>query len=229
MFDINRFKSKIDRYGGAANPSLFKVSILEKRPNTTEFLSDATFFCHTTNITGINIVTHAHRPDGMGVAAAMPVGIEGERLDLMFLVDDSHAVLKFFHKWMRSIYNYSSSIGNRSAMADDPTHGLYEIGYRSDYAKVIVVQHFSINGESYEWIFDDAYPVDIGNMRASWSDNSGHMELPVHFAYSRFTMTPLFEADTILERVNGSSVIITKETVNRAARTLPSERPSEKE
>lgn len=219
MFSINDFKSKLDRYGGPANPSLFSVHLFNKRPTADDFDPELTFFCHRATLPGINFVTQPHRPDNMGIAQHMPVGIEAQSLECMFIIDDNHKIFEFFHKWTSKVINYSAFNGKYMVRAGTTDHAPYEINYKSEYSKVMVIRHYSLNGETYEMTFDGVYPTDIASLQLSWND-SGAMELPVHFSYSSFTNTSIeLGTNPISTRSDGSTTII-NDTINKVSRNL---------
>lgn len=185
-FNIQEFKARIDRYGGMANNSFFTVNLIRQGAEISAMERDVTFFCHTVSMPGINFTTQMYRPNNIGIAQHMPVGIEAERLDCIVYVDDQKEVLRFFHQWMQSVYNYSDLGGKENPRAGTVDHLPYEINYKTDYTCVLVLRQYAKDGSFYEWIFDGVYPTDIGSIRLSWSDQAAPMDLPVHFSYSSF-------------------------------------------
>lgn len=187
--NINDFKCTMDKYGGPAISSLFHVELYSPDGSSSEVERDFRFLCHIASLPGFNLVTQPYRPDNIGIQQAMPIGIEGERLDVMVYLDDQHHVLNYFHSWIQRVYNYSAYAGKQTPRRGDNTHLPYEINYKSDYEKTMIIRHFSQDGQYYEYAFTGVYPVDLGAVRMSWADNGGTMDLPVNFGYSSFMTT----------------------------------------
>jgi hypothetical protein len=206
-FSIRKFKTTLDAYGGPANPSMFRVNIYRSSDASDLGQADMTFLCHATNMPGINLITQQYRPDGIGMAQEMPIGMEAERLDCVFFLDDDHQVLTYFHDWIQKVYNYAGYDGKLKSMPNDFSHLPYEIGYRDDYSCTMTMEHFSVDGETYVYKFSNVFPVDIGSVRLSWADPAGPMDLPVHFSYSAFTVTGASISSTLSERVDGTSLL----------------------
>lgn len=189
-FNISRFKSTVDKYGGPAKSSLFEV-ILSKpaTPNSRINNEDLTFFCTRVNFPGIAIENQtftavAQRP------IQFPSTISNNPISALFMVDSDHEVLKFFHNWMQQVLNYSTKDGNFAAIGETPgdLQLPYELGYKDDYACDMIIRHHSIastGGKYYEVTLHKIYPFVLGDLELAWDDNDSFSVVPVQFAYDK--------------------------------------------
>lgn len=193
-FNINTFKSKIDQFGGLARPNVFEVAFVPIRNggfpdvilnNTNLAGLDLKFFCQTVTLPGLSVEVFDYRPNNNDMARSMPRVIGHSDLECVFMVDDQHKLVEFFHTWMRVVANYTDqAFGSQLP---------YEIGYKSDYASSMVIRMYSrspINnkvGDSfYECRLMDVFPVQIGTVMLEWAQNDSYMTLPVSFSYSNY-------------------------------------------
>jgi hypothetical protein len=182
-FNINEFKSRIDRYGGPARTSLFTVELTG--PTIQE--NDLLFFCRNVTMPGIDIESAVYRQNGIDLPQVMPTGISREPLNCIFMLDSEHRVLSFFHNWMQRVVNYSTQGGNFASVDDQLP---YEIGYKDEYACRMVIKYYSTDSNStvskfYEVVLDGVFPTNIPSIDLAWADNDNVATLPISFSYSR--------------------------------------------
>lgn len=188
-FDITRFKSTVDRFGGPARSSLFEVTITPykdsaSRGNEIFGAREFTFFCKTANVPGVFITTAENAQVGQ-LPKQMPVGIGARPLETIFMVDSDHQVLQFFHRWAQQVVNYGTK-GGPFATIDNKLP--FEIGYRDEYSARVTVKHFStesFDNKYYEVILDGCYPTVVGDMDLSWENNDSYLTLPVSMNFKR--------------------------------------------
>ena len=188
-FNISRFKTTLDKYGGPARANLFEVTISKgSEPNSKMNSQDLTFFCSNIIFPGIAIETQqmtavAQRP------RLFPTTIQNQPINAGFMVDSDHEVLKFFHNWTQRVLNYSSKDGPYAAIGDDNNLQLpYELGYKEDYVCTISIKSHStesVGSKYYETILYNAFPIAVGDMTLAWSDTDQFLQLPVTFSYDK--------------------------------------------
>jgi hypothetical protein len=189
MFNINEFKSRLNRHGGPAFNSLFVVEItnnLLSPGNNTITTDDLRFFCQSVNVPGINLEVMQYRPTGVGFPEFMPMNSSPGTLNCVFMLDTNHNVITFFHRWINSVINVGGNIGRSDAFGTESK----EINYKNEYSTSMVIKHFSAyNSENtipgfYEYKFEGVYPTEVGGIQLSWSDTSVSTTA-INFSYSR--------------------------------------------
>lgn len=189
MFNINEFKSTIDKYGGPARSSLFVVEII-KAPNENDGMStsDLRFFCQTASTPGINFGVQDYTPNGFGLRQTIPMSVNPDQFNAVFMLDSDHMVLRFFHQWMQNVINYNYEDGAFSQVDNKLP---YEIGYKEDFVATIVIKHYSTDSENsyYEYVLRDAFPTQISGVDTAWGDSDAFSTATVNFAYSHMSMT----------------------------------------
>lgn len=184
-FNISRFKSQLNRFGGVSRANLFEVMIIGAPVTGTEINSEnVSFFCQTALIPSIQVSTVPYEPAG-GMPVQFPNGITAQPFNAIFMMDSDHQVLQFFHRWIQQVVNYGTKGGSFSEIGGKLP---FEMGYKDDYSCRIVIRHYSTEsspGKYYEVILDHAYPVSIGDVDLAWETNDSYLTLPVSFAYDR--------------------------------------------
>jgi hypothetical protein len=207
-FNINEFRSQIASRG-LAKSSLFYVTITlpNTLANSVGSIIDSntlSFFCETASLPGMDLQLSEIRKHGYGKAYKRPMDFTENSLPLVFMVDAEFGVMKYFHRWMQSIFNYN----NGSAVREDPQGKLpYEFEYHDNYTATIEIYMFSSNDieKVYHYKFSKAYPTSIGQVDVAWEINDQIMKLPVTFEYD-YMSTEALEWGSIrpdLSRQNG--------------------------
>jgi len=190
-FNISRFKSTMDKYGGPARTSLFEVVISKAgEPNSSMDSRDLTFFCKSANFPGVQIENSvmtavAQRP------VNFPIGMVNEPINATFFVDSDHQVLTFFHNWIQRVYNYSMASGPDGAIGEPGNLQLpYEMGYKDEYSCTMTIKHYSTEstgGKYYEVKLEKVYPFNIGDLELAWENNDQFAQIPISFSYDKFS------------------------------------------
>jgi len=194
-FNIQEFKSRMDRYGGPARTNLFMVELAAPNDSNVPMPSrDLRFFCKTATIPSITIETTDYKPNNIGLSQSMPTGISNDAVECVFMLDSNHQVLSFFHEWMQNIVNYDTSNGLFSPNARDADQLPYEINYKkgaNGYSMRMIIKMFSVHDSSliYECVLENAYPKTVGSLSLSWEENDTPATLPVSFSYSEMKMS----------------------------------------
>jgi hypothetical protein len=190
-FNINEFKSTMNKYGGPARKNIFVMEIA----NAPEFndgmsLRDLRFFCQTISAPGVNVNVADYYPNGFGVKQSVPIGINQGPFNAVFMLDSDHMVLRFFHQWMQSVINYNFSRGGYSEVSGQLP---YEVGYKKDISTRVTIKQYSTDSQDayYEYVLDGVFPTEVSGVDLAWSDNDSYATVTVNFAYSHMETSGL--------------------------------------
>lgn len=186
-FNINEFKSTMNKYGGLARKNLYVVEIASgNNGNTGMSTRDIRFFCQSATIPGLNYNVSDYYPNGFGVKQSIPVSMNYDQFNVVFMCDSDHRLLSFFHQWMQSIINYNYANGPFSQVNGQLP---YEIGYKKDFATTVSIKHYSTDsGKYYEYELFDVFPTQVSGLDVAWGDNDSYATVTVNFAYSNMRM-----------------------------------------
>ena len=225
-FNINEFSSKIQSYGGLARNNTFEVTFspsdIADPLFSSEFPgSDLRFFCSNVTVPGISLATFDYRPTNVEMPQSIPFAMNHEQLETVFMVDDKHNVLRYFHKWMERVINYNTAGDGATLLTglrgSDGIQQPYEIGYKNDYTKIMTVRKFSRNilatnviGESrfqlYTYKFEGVYPVQVGSLNLAWAENDTYTTLPVSFSYSSMKVSLNGEETSTIDEITTTTL-----------------------
>jgi hypothetical protein len=211
-FNINEFKSTMNKYGGPARKNLFVVEIMNVPPfNDGISLRDLRFFCQTAQAPAINVGVADNFPNGFGIRHSIPVQMVNTPVNAVFMLDSDHQVIRFFHQWLQSVINFDYSRGGYSSINDQLP---YEVGYIKDISTRIVIKSYSTDAPNgyYEYVLENAFPTEVSGETLSWLDNDSYATATVNFAYSHLSVSG-FKQGTYAERdTRGSGYL---ELINR--------------
>ena len=214
-FNINEFKSTMNKYGGPARRNLFVVEITNVPPfNDGMTLRDLRFFCQTAQLPSINVNVADNYPNGFGVRQSIPTQMTKGAFNAVFMLDSDHQVLRFFHQWMQSVINFDNSRGGLMSVTDQLP---YEVGYVRDISTRIVIRSYSTDSNGYyEYVLEDAFPTEVSGETLSWSDNDSYATATVNFTYSHISVSG-FKPGTYTEKNNRGMGLL--ELINRIGAT----------
>lgn len=221
-FNINDFKSTMDKYGGPAKSNLFTATIVfsvgsgqistVEPGRKAEYIPpvDLKFFCSEVSLPPVNLNVASYRANSIDLAQNMPINLTTPSINTTFMLDSDHRVISFFHSWMQEIINYNIGGGLLSAINGD--HLPYEIGYKSDYACTLIINHFKTDSvgelsEAYEYTFLNAYPTEVGGKALSWAPSDSISTMSVNFTASSFNFSASDPGTLSSPRSNGSGYL----------------------
>lgn len=183
-FNINEFKSNMNRVGGAGHTGLFQVIFVNTPPTTSNLTErQLSFFCKTVAIPGIAVNTATYETPGQR-PKQFPVGVGSDNVQALFMLDSDHQIAQFLHSWLQRVVNYSTAGGT---FAEINGQLPYEMGYKDDYSCRMIIRHYSSfdTEKFYEVILDKAYPVIMGDIDLDWANKDTPGQVSVAFAYDR--------------------------------------------
>tara|TARA_R110000744_G_scaffold220297_1_gene339129 strand:+ start:154 stop:915 length:762 start_codon:yes stop_codon:yes gene_type:complete len=202
-FSISEFNSKIHDHGLAKN-NLFFVRIglppaLLGELSQIPVSRDLEFFCKSVTLPEMDITTADVQPQGFGPNVRRPSGMQFPVLPATFMVDANFGVLKMFHRWTQAIVNYDRSGGNLAGVDNALP---FELGYKDEYATTMQVAVYSHSSRSVEYVyeFSGVYPVNVGNVTASWENQAEVMTLPVGFTYDQLKVTGAKSGEVLADK-----------------------------
>jgi len=232
-FNIADFSSKLNQHG-VAKDNLFFARITLPKSITNELLSvspivrDLEFFCRGVTLPEIAIETGEVQPQGFGPVVRRPQSMNFPVLPATFMVDSKFGVMKLFHRWAQAVCNYDTS-GGRFAGVNNQLP--FEMGYKEDYQATMQVAVYSHGSKSVEYVyeFSGLYPINVGNIEASWTNGGEVMILPVGFTYDEMKVTGARTGEVLSNRPGSTTGKLLKwfSSINSAVSTIESiTRPS---
>lgn len=215
MFNINEFRSVMDKYGGPSKSNLFVVTLGPSREITrkSEFIpkEDLRFFCSEVVVPAINFNSFSYTPNTIGAPQVMPINMSNISINASFMLDSEHRIISYFHSWMQEIINYDSvSNGYLSQVGGD--HLPYEIGYKEDYVCNMEIHHYKTNTDGnlenpYIYYFNNVFPTEIGSKTLSWSPNDNVQTLSVNFNASEMSFSASDPGTVVSELSRGNGTL----------------------
>lgn len=195
-FSVADFISRVSRYG-LARDNLFIVRITPPAGlfEGTIPMNDLVFFCRSVDLPALTLETTSVKTQGWGKAESFPINLPYDNLNTVFMIDAEFKVKKFFQRWMQSIVNYDNSRSNAAYNGMKP----FQIAYKDKYVGTVEVVVYSLNDNkiTYEYKFENAYPISLGNITTAWDNNNEIMVMPVTFTYGSYSNAGMGES-TIL-------------------------------
>ena len=194
-FSINEALATINAVGGLTKASKFFVRVFPPASlGNNSSINDFSFLCEVAQLPGVGFATDEIRMSGYGLVEKRAYAPIFQDVSLVFFNDSQGRILKFFHSWMQSIYNFNSKSGPQ-AKAFGLT--LDTLAYPSEYYGSVDIMHYNDagTGENAEAIvtytLDEAYPIAIGDIGVDWNLTDTLVRVPVTFAYRSWMATTL--------------------------------------
>ncbi|MDA7491644.1 hypothetical protein N9M52_00215 [bacterium] len=233
-FSISDFNSKIGQHGLAKN-NLFFARISLPKSITNELLSiapivrDLEFYCRGVTLPELSVRTGDVQPQAFGPVQRRPQGIDFPVLPATFMVDSNFQVMKLFHRWAQAIVNYDTSGGQFAGVNNQLP---FELGYKEDFAATMQIAVYSHGSREVEYVyeFSGVYPINVGNVEASWQNGGEVMTLPVGFTYDEMKLTGARTGRVQSDRPGSTTGKLLKwfSSINNAVNTLESiKRPND--
>lgn len=199
-FNINEFKTMIEKNGELLHPNKFMVQF--PKPNGLVGVStqsaaqdgrltvgitgsndDLSYYCKSAILPGIGIDSNTISKYGYGPLERFAKGTLVNDALFHFYVDSNNQVRSYFVKWMRLITGAHSQYGMSTSL-DNTGRMPYEVGYKEDYSVDLTVTTYDQQGkEIIRTTLIDAWPNYIGDISVDWSDKNNYMLMPIAFTY----------------------------------------------
>lgn len=193
-FNVADFSAALSKHGVAVN-NLFLARFSApkslsagsgKRDNMN--LRDIPFFCRSAQLPDLEVNVTDIKTQGHGISQKRATAMENGTIPVVFMVDSKFAIKKLFHQWNQSIINHGNGGGSMEVNPDG--RKLYEYNYHDDYTSTLEVVVYSYNQEeiTYNYKFNNAFPVSVGGVQVAWENGAEVMTITVNFAFDSFTV-----------------------------------------
>lgn len=146
---------------------------------------ETAYFCHSAELPGESTATVSQKIYGVTEKFAVMTGYNDITLSFYTMGSSEESIRKTFLQWLAYITG-RNEILNYSGKA--MTETTYNVRYKSDYVKDIVITHYAITGEPLtEVTLYDAFPIAINQVPLNWAAQNQAMSLNVTFAYTEYS------------------------------------------
>jgi hypothetical protein len=202
IFPINKMISKLKV--APLQPAYFRVTITA--PHLTGLIaSDSiSMYCQRAQLPGIQFQASSVRQSGVGNIERRPTDTDFQDFQGVFICDGEGEIIKFFHRWMQSIYKFDSVNG----LNQQTNRGLktYTFEYPENYESIIEITQYQVGNDSdisttgagsnlrtsaevpvVTYTLNRAYPHQIGALATDWSTQNDYHLLPVNFHFQSWS------------------------------------------
>ena len=197
-FSVNEMLGTINANGGISRASKFMVNITV--PASMGMVNkDLTFFCEAAQLPGIAFQSDEVKMSGYGNSEKRPHSAVFGDMPLTFYNDTDGNVLRFFHKWIQTVYNFNSGDSPIGTTRDLPIN---TFAYPKDYWGTVTISHYddiqAAEGSDtpptvVSYTLYQAFPISIQDVQLSWDASDTLVRIPLTFAFKYWqadTMTP---------------------------------------
>jgi hypothetical protein len=180
-FDVNEFKSALGERG-IVPTNLFIVTIGANPTNAMGLHGitprNLTFFCHKTDLPGIDLAISENRPVGIGPLERYPHAAIFGDIELQFIADGNGSILSFFHEWINGIIPYKN---------DKVTSNFFKMAYKDEYKCNINISVYNHSSDKIlEYTLYECFPYRLNQTLMEWSPSNNFMNIGVSFYYKSF-------------------------------------------
>ena len=181
-FNVDDMLGVISGLGGLTKSSKFLVRIIPPRSLFGLGGRYLEFLCDSTTLPGLSWQTDEIRMTGYGNIEKRPYASVFTEVPLTFFNDSDGRVLRFFHQWMQSVYNFNENT-NPNATAKNLFNNTF--AYPQEYYGNVEIYHFDDSGVNIiSYILVEAYPTEIGDIAMDWNQDSTLVKIPIRFSYT---------------------------------------------
>lgn len=196
-FSINEMLATINANGGISKASKFTVKITPPASLGVAD-NDLVFFCEAAHLPGLTFQTDDVKIAGYGNYEKRPHNVVFSDLPLMFFNDTDGKVLRFFHKWFQTVYNFNSGDNPSGTTQSLPIN---TFGYPKEYWGTVTLEHYDevVASESesastvVSYKFYQAFPISMQDVLISWNASDELVRIPVVMAFK------WWESDTMTQ------------------------------
>ena len=243
-FSINEMLAVISSNGGISKSSKFIVR-MHPPPAVGNPNEDFLFFCESAQLPGISFGTDDVKMSGFGNIEKRPHSTNFTDMPLSFYCDTDGNVLRFFHKWIQTIYNFNN-FDNPNGVSQNLGVNLF--AYPKEYRSTVEILHLEDKSDGYtdlsgaestgpamkpdvdsqiivNYTLYDAFPVSIGDVSMNWGSSDELVRIPVTFTYTNWistTMAPSTTTDVSQARASSIDATLSRvdSSISRATELL---------
>jgi len=234
-FSINEMLAVISSNGGISKASKFIVRMQPPPSVDGALKEDFVFFCESAQLPGIALTSDDVKMSGFGNVEKRPHGASFNDISMSFFNDVDGNVLRFFHRWLQSVYNFNSFDNPIGVTKNLPVN---VFAYPKEYRNTIEIIHLDDKSDGYtnlsgkgntgpaskpeiesqtvvSYTLYDAFPVSIGDVGLSWSSADELVRIPVTFTYTNWTSTTMAPSSSdAVSEARASSISSTESRVD---------------
>jgi hypothetical protein len=181
-FKVSDITGALAKSKGFYKPSHFYVNITAPVTGNDDFLPMVEVLCEATSLPGMHFDTTPIRPMGYGTTEMRPFDVTTQPISLVFFVDNTNKVYKFFHKWIGEINNFGIDIRKGS---NGNKLNYYEFAYPKEYEGTVDIYSLSGDGKQInKFTLQQAFPLTIADLGLAWETNNEIAKLQVTMAYN---------------------------------------------
>ena len=179
---------------GVSRPALYQVMV----PGITRQANDQLeFMCRETRVpevTSVSITANGH--EAMGVVREQPVRVSfASPFSISVISDRDYVVYKAMREWFDSTAQNANPFFLGSGDSQ-------RINYYREFVRDITLRKLELNGSTnreqdsegyyspFEIVFNNAYPIRIGEISLSSEARDAYVEFNIDFAYETYTFVP---------------------------------------
>lgn len=203
-FNIANFSGHINKLG-TVQTNKFKVEIgtpaILRAVNNNELYQ---YRASSVRIPGANFDMQNVARYGVGPQQKFPTNVIFNDIDVTFLDTNYNNLWKYFTIWLNGIFDYTGRSGGSEAS--------YSVQYKINYVTDMSIYVFDNSGDRVNKVtLKDAFPVSLGDVSLSWSENNRLYEFTVRFTFKEWFFegyqTTSFESGAIMGPAASSQVI----------------------
>lgn len=182
-FDLEEFKSTINRKGGLMRTNKFAVRFSVPRVllGQVNDFREVQLFTDTVSHPGFLLATHDVRRWTYGPIEKRPWSPQFSQLQCSFYNTNDSRVWGMFDEWMQKIIAHNAQFGINTSQNGGR---VYEMEYKQEYATDILITVFDHAGEVAKQIMcREAFPTQMPDIGLAWADNNSIFKFPVIFDY----------------------------------------------
>ena len=230
-FNLNEFRAALNRHDGPAKDNAFLVTIntgffnyLNGEPTigireSNKIEPDLQFFAQAVNIPGYTLDTTEHQRYGYGFKQKSVNGINFDAAGITFIVDSTHKITDYFHRWHRRVIRWNEPYNNGEIAGKKPFELQYRRGNDGGYEGVVTIKVFGKNPVSkgsvsanreqvddpaYIYKLYGAYPSTVPSVQLGWNNNNAYLTQTVTFEYSAIEEKYTEQQTTIQDQIRDS-------------------------
>jgi len=223
-FNVDDMLGNINGVGGLTKASKFLVRITPPRQIPGDRVFE--FLCESATLPGFSLQTEDVRMAGYGNVQKRPYAPIFQDIPLTFFCDSDGKVMRFFHRWQQSIFNWNEN----TPPAGESSNGLTRnvVGYPKDYYGTVEIIHYDDSGAPsgrrsssaqengiIKYTLNQAYPISVGDVQVAWNMDDTLVRIPVTIAYTYWNAQTLDQgAITARSRARADALSYTQTRVD---------------
>lgn len=202
IFPIQKMISKLRT--APLQPAYFQVKITPPGYLAGLIGADSiSMYCQRAQLPGIQMQASGIRQSGVGNVERRPTDVDFQDFQATFICDGEGEIIKFFHRWMQSIYKFDAGNG----LNQQTNRGLktYTHEYPSEYESTVEIVQYQVGNDSdrssdvgsnlrtsseipvVTYTLYRAYPHNVGTLSTDWATQADYHLLPVSFYFQSWS------------------------------------------